>query len=107
MEYDWVGQPVAVVDTRGRRREYRYDPDGRIIRITFGWQAWSYDYDAAGRLVSRREPHGGQTRYGYDPSGRLTGYQAGDADPVTVERDADEGQLDLSNKEMDGIRVWP
>lgn len=73
MEYDWVGQLVAVVDPRGRRREYRYDPDGRIIRMTFGWQAWSYGYDAAGRLVSRREPHGGQTRYGYDPAGRLTG----------------------------------
>ncbi len=71
MEYDRVGQLTAEVDPRGRRREYRHDVDGRVTRMTFGGQAWSYGYDAAGRLAGRREPHGGETRYGYDAAGRL------------------------------------
>jgi len=47
-----------------------------------------WDYDQAGRLSRRIDAVGKQVRWSYDPSGRLTGYQAGDADPVTVERDA-------------------
>ncbi|MGH3694713.1 MAG: DUF6531 domain-containing protein [Pseudonocardiaceae bacterium] len=66
--YDEVGRPVATTDQLGRTTRWEYDPVGQLTR----------QLDAAGN----------QVRWSYAPSGRLAGYQAGDADPVTIERDA-------------------
>lgn len=66
--YDEVGRPVATTDQLGRTTRREYDP--------------------AGQLTRQLNAAGDQIRWSYDPSGRLAGYQAGDADPVTIQRDA-------------------
>ncbi|MGH3566615.1 MAG: DUF6531 domain-containing protein [Pseudonocardia sp.] len=66
--YDEVGRPVATTDQLGRTTHWEYDPAGQLTR----------QLDAAGNRI----------HWSYDPSGRLAGYQAGDADPVTIERDS-------------------
>ncbi|MGH9180768.1 MAG: RHS repeat-associated core domain-containing protein, partial [Acidimicrobiales bacterium] len=66
--YDEVGRPVATTDQLGRTTRWEYDPAGQLSR----------QLDAAGN----------QIRWSYDPSGRLASYQAGEADPVTIQRDA-------------------
>ncbi|MCA1684049.1 MAG: hypothetical protein LC708_02835, partial [Actinobacteria bacterium] len=109
LEYDRAGRMTAEVDPRGHRQAYRYDAEGRITRVSAAGQAWyfSYDevgrpvvttdqlgrttrweYDPAGQLTRQLDAAGNQIRWSYDPSGRLAGYQAGEAGPVTIERDS-------------------
>ena len=82
----WV---TGVTDPLGGVVQHRHDEVGRPVASTdqLG-RTTRWNYDQAGRLSRRIDAVGKQVRWSYDPSGRLAGYQAGDADPVTVERDA-------------------
>ncbi|MGH3921276.1 MAG: RHS repeat-associated core domain-containing protein, partial [Pseudonocardiaceae bacterium] len=82
----WV---TTVTDPLGGVVEHRYDEVGRPVATSdqLG-RTTRWDYDPAGQLTHQLDAAGGQVRWSYDLSGRLAGYQAGDADPVTIERDS-------------------
>ncbi len=83
------GWLTTVTDPLGGVVEHRYDEVGRLVATTdqLG-RTTRWEYDPAGQLTRQLDAAGGHIRWSYDPSGRLTSYQAGDADPVTIERDA-------------------
>lgn len=82
----WV---ATVTDPLGGVVEHRYDEVGRPLATTdqLG-RTTRWEYDPAGWLTRQLDAVGNQIRWSYDSSGRLAGYQAGDVDPVTIERDS-------------------
>ncbi len=83
------GWLTTVTDPLGGAVEYRYDEVGRPVATTdqLG-RTTRQEYDPAGHLIRQLNAAGDQIRWSYDPSGRLAGYQAGQAAPVTIERDS-------------------
>jgi RHS repeat-associated protein len=88
-EFNARGWLSTVTDPLGGIVEHRYDEVGRLVATTdqLG-RTTRWEYDPAGQRIRQLAPAGNQVRWSYDPSGRLAGYQAGDADPVTIERDS-------------------
>jgi YD repeat-containing protein len=94
-EFDSENRLKTVVYPGGRRAEYAYDADGRIIsklcvdgrRLNYvrnpagfvtevqdacGVIA-NYEHDGLGQIIKRKTIDGEQTTFAYDPSGRLIG----------------------------------
>ena len=87
-EYDVGGNRVAKVDGMGRRTEYQYDANRRLVRIDYpdGTEAsFAYDslgnrihevteyrWDRRGLLSALVDPQGGLTHFSYDKAGRRT-----------------------------------
>jgi RHS repeat-associated protein len=88
-EFNARGWLTTVTDPLGGVVEHRHDEVGRLVASTdqLG-RTTRWEYDPAGQRTRQLDAAGDQIRWSYDPSGRLGGYQAGDADPVTFERDA-------------------
>ncbi|MCL6431106.1 MAG: hypothetical protein K6V36_09625 [Anaerolineae bacterium] len=70
--YDAAGRPVEVVDAMGRRTRYEYDALGRIVRqVDAAGGETVCRYDENGNLVELVDALGRSTRLGYDAKGRL------------------------------------
>jgi RHS repeat-associated protein len=83
------GWLTTVTDPLGGVVEHRYDEVGRPVATTnqLG-RTTRREYDPAGQLTRQLDAAGNQIRWSYDLSGHLASYQAGDTDPVTIQRDA-------------------
>jgi RHS repeat-associated protein len=87
-EFNARGWLTTVTDPLGGIVEHRYNEVGRPVATTdqLG-RTTRWEYDPAGQRTRQLDATGDQIRWSYDPSGRLAGYQAGDAAPVTIQRD--------------------
>ena len=70
LRYDATGQAIERRAADGRRAEYRYDAEGRLVARKTPDAEWSYRYDVAGRLVEAAG-HDYAVRYAYDGAGRI------------------------------------
>jgi len=77
MRYDIFGSRVAEIDELGRRTDYRYDSNNRLIRVERPAQADGsrlvdqYQYDSLGNRIVTTDASGGRTRTYYDEIGRV------------------------------------
>ncbi len=95
-EYDAAGNRTATIDGLGRRFEFQYNDENRVIARLFDGIALSaIGYDAEGSLTEVTDPLGRVTRFTYDPLGRLTGtiYPDGTPDDTDNPRTAIEWNL--------------
>ncbi len=65
--------PTAKTGPDGRRLEFGYDTELRVVSVTNAENlVWRYSYDAAGNLVSETDFNGRELTYTHDAAGRLT-----------------------------------
>ncbi len=78
--YAWAGgELVRIVEADGRRFDYRYGDDGRLVAVDRDGKPWArYAYDEAGRLCVVDRPDG-PLAHRYDNEGRLVQTRRGDA----------------------------
>jgi RHS repeat-associated protein len=84
---DGAGRVVRITDRAGRRAEFAYDGEGRLIQardalaVTRGWPGFRYDYEE-GRLIALESAEGERVAYRYTHA-RLTEVEAlGEEHPV-------------------------
>lgn len=65
IETDFAGRTTATTDPLGNRREYGYDGNGNMIKVTEGIAVTTLAYDASNRLTSVTDPEGNSTTYNY------------------------------------------
>ena len=71
-EYDSLLQNTAIVDGRGNRMTYTFDPKGHLVRETdAAGNAIRYDMDKVGRVVREVDALGNETKFLYDESDRV------------------------------------
>jgi RHS repeat-associated protein len=72
MEYDVLGKQTAVIDFLGRRTEYIYDDQGKLIKTKYAdGTTTSSVYDAKGQEIATTDASGNTTNFIYDALGRL------------------------------------
>ncbi|MDI7275839.1 MAG: RHS repeat-associated core domain-containing protein, partial [Anaerolineae bacterium] len=72
LEYDRLGQLVALTDPLDRRTTWAYDAAGRPVEVVDALgRRTQYEYDALGRIVRQVDVAGGETLYRYDENGNL------------------------------------
>lgn len=68
-----LGQPGRIVDPAGVVTLLSYDVYGRVLSITVGDEATTYQYSPVGQLIKVDLPGGKTMRYSYDAAQRLIG----------------------------------
>jgi RHS repeat-associated protein len=78
------GRPVSRTQPDGEELRFSYDTELRLLSVTLGETAWTYEYDAAGHLVGETDLGGRTLAYrrdgadqllaAIDASGRSTAY---------------------------------
>jgi RHS repeat-associated protein len=72
MEYDASGNQTAVIDYLGRRTEYTYNSEGKLIKTKYADNTMTSSvYDINGQEVATTNSLGNTTKYIYDSLGRL------------------------------------
>jgi RHS repeat-associated protein len=77
-QYDEVGKRIRTLNQIGNDlTEYFYDPAGRIDKIVFNGNRYTFSYDGIGKRIVKEYPNGILARYVYDPLGRITSLSYG------------------------------
>jgi RHS repeat-associated protein len=89
--YDRVGNRIAIVDARGKMRQFTYDAANQQTSTTDALgRATTWDYDALGRVTVLHDPRGisDTLTFAYDGMDRPTQLSAPDLGSITAHYDA-------------------
>lgn len=92
IQYLWNSEPgqlASIVNERGERYSFAYDPEGRVIEeIDFGGRQSSYEYDRDGNVCAAIDSAARKTKFRRGKKGELLAASYSDGSQVSLRYDA-------------------